>query len=573
MSANKMSYFKIKHLPEMKKTVVLLTFLFLLNASSEAQTYPEKHWSNNETPAEAGWGEKDRSTFTRYIIDSTNITGLVIVHKGEIILEYGDIAENSYIASCRKSVLSMLFGNPIENGVIDLNKTLEELKIEDISKLLPIEKKATIKDLISARSGVYLKGSNGGDFRRFAPERGEVTPGSYWLYNNWDFNVAGYIFEQETNSTIYDEVESQLAIPLEMEDWDKSLQTKNGDFNVSKFPAYHMWFSTRDMARIGLLMLRKGKWKNKQVIPENWVNEIIKQRTSYVEAQKNVPLLKKDGLDLGYGYMWWLVENTNDYRMKNAYSAQGAIGQNITIYPAIDVVLAYKTKSDYKRRNSIQTQMEVMKKAVGIYKQTEKKSLIDKEKLIAILDTIFRTEHEALALANSLMKEQGADSKEYLIQNEIAHRNHDINEKKITAILDSQGWPVENIIGEQGSLTVCNVLQHSSLEVRMKYLPMMKEAVRKGHLQPRFLVRAEDRIATDNGELQIYGGQMKYYPETKSFNVWPVFDPVNIDKRRMEIGLGPIAEHLMDRFDFKWNLEEQIKRTEEFIRQKNIKKN
>lgn len=77
-------------------------------------------------------------------------------------------------------------------------------------------------------------------------------------------------------------------------------------------------------------------------------------------------------------------------------------------------------------------------------------------------------------------------------------------------------------------------------------------------------MRAEDRIATEQGELQIYGGQMKYYPETKSFNVWPVFDPINIDKRRAKIGLEPIAEFLKNRFDFEWNLEEQLIRTAEF---------
>jgi len=114
-------------------------------------------------------------------------------------------------------------------------------------------------------------------------------------------------------------------------------------------------------------MLRKGKWKEKQVVPQNWVEEMITQRTSYLEAQKNAPILKEDGLDLGYGYMWWLIENTEDARLKNAYSAQGALGQNITVYPEIDVVLAFKTKSDYRRRNSIQTQMNVIRKAVEIY--------------------------------------------------------------------------------------------------------------------------------------------------------------------------------------------------------------
>jgi len=84
----------------------------------------------------------------------------------------------------------------------------------------------------------------------------------------------------------------------------------------------------------------------------------------------------------------------------------------------------------------------------------------------------------------------------------------------------------------------------------------------------RWSVRAEDRIAIDKGALQIYGGQMKCYPETKTFNIWPVYDPVNIDKRRAEIGLIPIVEHLKNRFDFEWNLEEQIKRSTEFEMEK-----
>ncbi len=57
---------------------------------------------------------------------------------------------------------------------------------------------------------------------------------------------------------------------------------------------------------------------------------------------------------------------------------------------------------------------------------------------------------------------------------------------------------------------------------------------------------------------------MKYYPETKSFNLWPVYEPEHIDKRRTAIGLDSIAIFLKNRFDFDWNLEEQIKRTKEF---------
>jgi len=195
----------------------------------------------------------------------------------------------------------------------------------------------------------------------------------------------------------------------------------------------------------------------------------------------------------------------------------------------------------------------------------------DKVDLVAVLDTIFRTEQEPISLRDSYIDKYGVDSKEAQEQQQIYEQNHIINERKIREILDNDGWPDVAIIGESGNRTICNVIQHAENEVRILYLPMMKEAVKDGNLNPQLLVRAEDRIATERGDLQIYGGQMKYYPETKSFNVWPVYDPINIDKRRAEIGLGPIAEFLKARFDFEWDLEEQIKRSEAFEAEKKLK--
>lgn len=191
------------------------------------------------------------------------------------------------------------------------------------------------------------------------------------------------------------------------------------------------------------------------------------------------------------------------------------------------------------------------------------------ENLIAVLDTIFQTEQIPLQLRDSLIEIYGPESEEMRVQERIGKKNHIINERKVKAILAKYGWPTREMIGENGNLTICNVIQHSDNDTRIKYLPMMKQAVIDGKLEARFLVRAEDRIATETGKLQKYGGQMKYYPETKSFNVWPVYDPINIDKRRAEIGLGPIKEYLKGRFDFEWNLEEQIKRSAEFEKERN----
>ena len=208
------------------------------------------------------------------------------------------------------------------------------------------------------------------------------------------------------------------------------------------------------------------------------------------------------------------------------------------------------------------TDKNTSKKTVNIHKT---------ENLIAVLDTIWQTEQTPIRLRDSLMKIYGAESKEHNEQQFIYENNHIINEKKVRTILDNYGWPTKEMIGEHGNWTICNVIQHADNEIRIKYLPMMRKAVKEKKLEPRFLVRAEDRIATERGDLQIYGGQMKYYPKTKSFNLWPVFDPVNIDKRRDEIGLEPIAEFLKDRFDFEWNLEEQIKRSEKFEKERQSK--
>lgn len=205
--------------------------------------------------------------------------------------------------------------------------------------------------------------------------------------------------------------------------------------------------------------------------------------------------------------------------------------------------------------------------------EQQKEMSIDRTNLIAILDTIGRLDREPLIMRDSMSKIYGPESEEAQFYQKIAWKNHPSNIKKIKEILGKENWPDTTLIGQRGNEIICTILQHSDLETREHYIPRMKQAVLDKKLEARWLVRAEDRIATDNGDLQIYGGQMKYYPETKSFNVWPIYDPVNIDKRRAEIGLIPIAESLKNRFDFEWNLDEQIKRAKEFEMEKLKKQN
>ena len=288
----------------------------------------------------------------------------MIVHQGKVVFTYGDVKENSYIASCRKSVLAMLYGKHVLSGKIKLGQTLDSLNIDDIGGLLPNEKKATIKDVLSARSGVFHAASNPGDYLEFAPTRGSVKPGQYWLYSNWDFNLAGFILEKQTGKTIYEDLERTLAIPLGMQDWDSSIQHKSGDTTRSIYPAYHMWFSTRDMARIGLLMLNNGRWNNRQIIDSTWVQEMIRPRTDFSEVNKNTPAYRGSNFYFGYGYFWWLWQNLSDRRFQGGYSALGALGQTISVFPAVQTVIVYKTKDNYERETSFPARFRLLKLAV-----------------------------------------------------------------------------------------------------------------------------------------------------------------------------------------------------------------
>ncbi len=273
-------------------------------------------------------------------METLNTTGLVVVVGGQVLHWQGNVTEVSYVASVRKSILSTLYGRHVADATIDLDATLEELGLDDEGGLLPIERQATIRHLLTARSGVYHPASNDGDDSSSAPARGSRQPGTYFLYNNWDFNAAGAVFELLTGRTIYDALRDDLAVPLGMEDFDREAQQKSGDLTVSRYPAYHMWLSTRDMARIGELMLREGRWNGAQLVPSEWV----KLSTSAITPVEEMnPESRRNG-SVGFGMMWWVWDGPAAVgAFEGAVTASGAYGQYITVLPALDMVVAHKT--------------------------------------------------------------------------------------------------------------------------------------------------------------------------------------------------------------------------------------
>ncbi|BDD06497.1 hypothetical protein [Aureibacter tunicatorum] len=104
----------------MKQFFILLAFalIFLHAERSYSQNVPARNWEKVQFPVFHGWDQGKLSEIQSYVIDSTTITGMMIVKEGKVIFDYGNISENSYIASCRKSIMAMLYGKYVADGTI-----------------------------------------------------------------------------------------------------------------------------------------------------------------------------------------------------------------------------------------------------------------------------------------------------------------------------------------------------------------------------------------------------------------------------------------------------------------------
>ena len=201
---------------------------------------------------------------------------MMVVVDGKQLFGYGALDRPSIVYSVRKSILAMLYGRYVDSGVIDLDRTLGELGIDDTGGLLPVERRrgcgtcwhraraCTTRPPIPATMPTMPRAQE---------------PGSYFLYNNWDFNAAGTAFEMATGQDIYAAFARDIAAPLHMEDFQLSSQHKHPNASRSVHPPYHFLLSTRDMSRLGQLMLQQGRWDGQQLIPQDWVDAMLRPVT------------------------------------------------------------------------------------------------------------------------------------------------------------------------------------------------------------------------------------------------------------------------------------------------------
>lgn len=262
---------------------------------------------------------------------------VMIVRDGLVVATSGDVSRKVNVRSVRKSFLSALFGVAIERSQVKLESTLGQLGIDDTPPSLTAdEKRATVRQLLMARSGVYHPAAyETSDQKSTRPLRGSHAPGTFWYYNNWDVNALGAIYERATGSNVFDSFEKLIARPLGMQDYTARDGTFVGNHS-SLFPAYVFSMSARDLARFGLLFLNKGRWNDVAVVPSQWAAESTK---AYSETDRK---------DRGYGYLWWTLDAGTWGR--DAIFANGYGGQLIVIVPEKHLVAVQVVELDQRQK-------------------------------------------------------------------------------------------------------------------------------------------------------------------------------------------------------------------------------
>lgn len=316
--------------------------------------YPGAHWQKANRPEQLGWSS-EKLALARDYSKMIGSDAVMIIDDGVVVDAWGDISRNFQCHSMRKSILSGLIGIHVNEGNIDLAATMEQLGINDHEpSLSPIEKQATVGDLIKARSGIYHPAlGESASMKAMRPRRHSHAPGTFWYYNNWDFNALGTMFEQETGTKIFEEFARRLAGPLQMEDFHigNCKYATWADYNsapYSKHRYYLFRMSARDLARFGLLFQRQGRWKDRQIIPPDWIRESTASHSQW-------------GVDGGYGYMWWTGRKrglfANVSVKEHSYHASGYGGHKLIVLPYRKLVIVHRVNTDSAGRRPMDHQI------------------------------------------------------------------------------------------------------------------------------------------------------------------------------------------------------------------------
>lgn len=279
-----------------------------------------------------------------------DIHSVLIVKNGKLVLEdyfYGYARHKTHsMMSVSKSITSILIGiGKDQKKIPNIDKKIYEFfpSYKDIS-WDDLKNTIRLKHVLNMTAGLDWNDWDypdtdprsstqamirSDDWIKFILGRKAIdTPGKNFVYSNGLTMLLGEILRNTTGVYADKFAEEYLFDPLGIT-----------DFSWQKLPdgtiitAWGLKLRPRDMAKIGYMMLKDGKWKDKQIVSSTWVKESTK---AHVEED----IL----LGSGYGYQWWRGRTFINNKSIETFYAAGKGGQYIFVCPALDLVTVFTSK-------------------------------------------------------------------------------------------------------------------------------------------------------------------------------------------------------------------------------------
>jgi CubicO group peptidase (beta-lactamase class C family) len=294
------------------------------------------------TPEEQGISSRYLAAFLQEAAAAkeTDIHGFMVLRNGYVIGEYSFAPYQKGIwhieHSMCKSITGMAIGLLISEGKLALDDKI--VKIFSKSSLLGNmrQKNITVEHLLTMTSGVVFNelGIVSGDdwVKFFLDSSVSGTPGERFEYNSMNSYMLSAIVTELTGETLVEYLTPRLFEPLGIRKffWESCPQgiTKGG---------WGLFLCQEDAAKLGQLYLDGGRWKGQQIIPKEWVERsVAKQMDTPPEMGQ-----------YGYGYQIWRGGR------KDSFNFNGMLGQNVVVYPDLQMVLVLNAASNELFQNCV----------------------------------------------------------------------------------------------------------------------------------------------------------------------------------------------------------------------------
>jgi CubicO group peptidase (beta-lactamase class C family) len=294
-------------------------------------------WCPSSSPEEHGLNSTKLNEMLDFIgLQSVQVDSVIIIRNDHIIFEeypcsFYDSEKRHHLFSVTKSFTSALLGIAIDMGlIVSVDAKITNLFPDrTFANLDTSKQEITLEHFLTMSTGLewddytdfYAMEASQDDVQYVLDKPMVAEPGTQFNYNSGASHVLSALIEEITGNSTLNFAREHLFEPLEITDvfWNQDEQgIYKGGTQLDLKP--------QDMAKFGYLYLNNGTWKDKQIVPAEWVNTSTKThimgRTNHFPGRE-------------YGYHWW-IKSTYGY-----YYADGTQGQSIFIIPRYNMVVTF----------------------------------------------------------------------------------------------------------------------------------------------------------------------------------------------------------------------------------------